>query len=379
MKPAPDRNVDLSAVDLNLVPLTRASSPAESTHRVVVRRGYARYILPTDARARATAIRFFSTDARTRLGLRVYSSMAGKPGAAPCCAEPLLEEILASIGCAGAHWAISNSMPGPWSKGTVLVMDRRGRPLAVVKAGNAEIAAALIENEASWLRTLAGRSSIAPSVPRLLGFWSRGSATWLAQEPLTGSPSGPALKAAHLTFLSLLQQELPIARGFAGCAMQSEMQSQLREVGGRIGSEWRERIEHGLEQICALLPAQLPMTAAHRDFAPFNLRMSHGEIRVFDWEHARLGYIPLYDLFHFLLAPAAVRAPVTSAHIRTAVRVAARRATALQNPESATAQCLAYLLALSLNYMHGRGGASDEPVTRHCAAAIDALARECGA
>jgi hypothetical protein len=374
LETAPDRTVDLS-----LVPLTRACSAKESTHRIIFRREYARYILPTDARARATAIAFFSADARTRLGLCVFSSLAGKSGAVPCCAAPLLEEVLASIHATGAHWAISNSMPGPWSKGTVLVMDPRRRPRAVVKVGNAEIAAALIENESGWLRTLARRSVLARAVPRLLDFRSRGSATWLAQEPLAGSPAGPALKPPHLRFLGLLQQELPIARGFPGSAMETEMQTQLREIGPRIGAEWRERVERGLEQMRTLLPADLLMTAAHRDFAPFNLRVSHGELRVFDWEHARLGYIPLYDVFHFLLAPLAVRAPLAPARIRAAIRKAARGATALQQPASAPAQCLAYLLALSLSYMHGRGGTADEPVTRHCAAAIDALARECGA
>jgi hypothetical protein len=360
---------------LSLVPLMRACSPAEATHRVVTRRGYARYVLPNSDRARSAAIAFFSAGSRGRIGLRVVSAFAGKPGDESRCATPLLEQVLDSIGHAGAAWALANSMPGPWSKGTVLVLDRLDRPAAVIKVGNAEIASRLIENEAGWLRSLAAHACLAPTVPRLLGLWRRDSATWLAQEPLAGSASGSALKRHHLRFLALLQQELPISCGFAGSGMETEIESQLHEVGGRIGPAWRERLERSLEHIRLLLPGDLPMTAAHRDFAAWNLRSSGGEIRVFDWEEARLGCLPLCDLFHFLLAPSLLRGPLTAAQLRNAIGTAARSASPGQKPETAAAQCLGYLLALGLKYMHGRGGVTTEPVVRHCAAAIDVLSR----
>jgi hypothetical protein len=358
---------------LDLVPLTRACPSAEATHRVIARRGYARYILPNHAQARRTAIEFFSTDPRSRLGLRLHSALAAMPGSEMRCAGPLLEQVLAGAGGGGASWALVNSMPGPWSKATILVMDLRYRPAAVVKVGNTAISGALVENEANWLRDLALHPRLAPAVPRLLGFWKRQSGVWLAQEPLSGSSFSSALGGHHLRFLALLQQELPVSRGFAGSPMETEMQKHLAEVQDRIGPEWRERAGRSLDLIRSLLPADLAMTAAHGDFAAWNLRVSREGVRVFDWEGAQLGYLPLYDLFHFLLMQQAVRGPLTARQARLAVGQAARAAAPGQSRETAAAQCLAYLLALSLKHIHGRSGNITEPVARHCVPAIDAF------
>ena len=62
-----------------------------------------------------------------------------------------------------------------------------------------------------------------------------------------------------------------------------------------------------LEQLKkGLSPVLLPLSLAHRDFAPWNTRLGPQGLFVFDWEIAEDGVTPLYDIFHFQSIQAAL-------------------------------------------------------------------------
>ncbi|HMR29773.1 MAG TPA: phosphotransferase [Geminicoccaceae bacterium] len=60
------------------------------------------------------------------------------------------------------------------------------------------------------------------------------------------------------------------------------------------------------------LPEHLPAYIEHGDFAPWNLRLDRGRLRLLDWEDARIPGLPLQDLigWHLAVGHVAGRRPV---------------------------------------------------------------------
>jgi hypothetical protein len=356
--------------DAGIAPLTQPCSPADATHRAVRHGQRVRYILPQDSAARHAAMHFFASDLRGRLTARALAALSALRGAEPRCATPLLHEIAARLGGNTGTCAIANGAPGPWTKSTVLFLDAKHRPAAVVKLGVTEAAARLIAGEAQWLTQLGALPGLAPAVPRLLGFHRGDPTTWLAQEPMLGRASSRQLGNGQIDFLRLLQSELPATRGFAGSVMQGEMSGCFERWKSVMKPEWRERLERAIAYVQSHLAGELPMAAAHRDFAHWNIRRGRAGILVFDWEYARSGYVPLYDAMHFLLMPAVLAAPLAPRDAARAIRSLPPR---LAPADSVTraAQCLAYLLDVCLMFIDANQGEAIGSVVRRYAILID--------
>jgi hypothetical protein len=81
---------------------------------------------------------------------------------------------------------------------------------------------------------------------------------------------------------------------------------------------------------------------------------------VFDWEFARDGYVPLYDLYHYHLMPIAVRKHISMGQARCALRSVVHETEGLpggaDKRRHAAAQMLAYLLDVCLFYLESNNG-----------------------
>jgi hypothetical protein len=356
--------------DAGVAPLTQPCSLADATHRAVHQGHRVRFILPRNSAARRAAVNFFAAGLRGRLTVGALSVVAAVRGAEPRCSAALLDEILARLGADGGTYAIANGTPGPWTKSTILLMDAGHRPVVVVKLGATQAAGKLIAGEAQWLTELAAHPRLAPAVPRLLGFDRSDHVTWLAQEPVFGRPGSRQLGNDQLGFLELLQSEMPATRGFAGSVMQLEMRGCLERRKSSMTAEWRERLERAFEFVQSHLPGDLAMTAAHRDFAHWNIRRGRAGILVFDWEYARAGYVPLYDPMHFLLMPSVLAASLTPRHVVRAIGSLPPRL-GPQDFASRAVQCLAYLVDVCLMFIDANQGEAIGPVVRRYAVLID--------
>lgn len=330
-----------------------------------------RYIFPRDPSARRAAIRFFAPGLHKRFRMELLIAHTAVRTREFRCGTTLVERIMSEVGISEASYAVVNGTPGPWTKSTLLVMDKSNRPCAVVKVGTTEAARILIKNEAVWLNRLAECRDVSAMVPRCLLFSTSEDVTWLAQEPLAGKIDARVPGNYEVAFLRALQSGMPTSSGFSNSNMHREMKNRMESFGTKMNLDWRERAELALDRITVLMPGDLRMTVAHRDFAPWNMRIGPTGVRVFDWEYARSGYLPLYDLFHFHLMPVAVRSSLTKHHIAAAIDTVFRSSIGDAPPVLPDVQCLAYLLDVCLMYIDSNGGDSNGVVVERYSNLID--------
>jgi hypothetical protein len=141
--------------------------------------------------------------------------------------------------------------------------------------------------------------------------------------------------------------------------MQQQMHAALEEVRGAIPRDHSDLLESALQIAARGLPNELPMVAAHRDFVFWNIRQSRSGLCLLDWEYACEQFVPLYDVFHFLCMPLAVKTPIASGQMKRILRQAEAAASSLgidQFISTAHAQALAYLLDKTLLHLTSRQG-----------------------
>lgn len=343
-------------------PLWSSTTRDSATHRAVSDLRRTRFIVPVQRRMASLGLATF-LPAGKRLAMQAMESLTTRYSPAPAWLREteLLRELKQVAGNPQAVTIARIGTPGPYTKNTVLFMGVEGEPLAIAKVGTTDAAAALLCNEARWLTRLAG-TPLALQVPRLIEMVERASACVLLESAGAGEPgSSRRPQPHHIQFLAQLQQVTDPLTGFDGSRMQRAMHDTFGSLHGKLSDDWRRRGEDTLQILePALGGSQLPMVAAHRDFAGWNMLEAADRLFVFDWEFAREGYAPLYDLFHYHLMPIAVRKDVSVGQARSAVRSVMVEAEGLPDGTSkcagAAAQMLAYLLDVCLFYLESNHG-----------------------
>ena len=169
----------------------------------------------------------------------------------------------------------------------VFLEDRSLTRIVLAKVPLTPVARSSIGNEARMLETLDGRFN----TPRLIGLSQQ---TGIAmQEYLHGKLGSRRLKPEYVEFLLALAS--------------SGGRISLRECGWKLTERLRSCPGYAenaapLNAAAALLEsdADLPSTLVHGDFAPWNIKeLPVGACTLIDWEMARNGGLPLYDLCHF--------------------------------------------------------------------------------
>lgn len=222
--------------------------------------------------------------------------------------EPLsrLEEELACIVGEQTRLAFYVGSPGAYRKATALALDPGGGTLAFAKIATTSHNLADIEAERRNLLQLSKGIGLHGRVPKVLGHfrWSTGEVL-----VMTGGPPKPGpdqLSELHLTFcrdiFTIFSQEYIFAQG----PMHSRMSQTLESIRSRLPEGISDLLERGMERLSEELGGvSLPLSLAHRDFAPWNTRIGSRGLFVFDWDRAATA-TPLYDLFHFQAIQAAL-------------------------------------------------------------------------
>lgn len=204
--------------------------------------------------------------------------------------------------------AISLGTPGPHNKKTLLLMDGSDRGVAFAKVADRQITRRLLENEAYWLQRLADAPKQRPRVPALVALTEFKKHLILIQSSLSGTKPAQ-LQLAHATFLSTLHdlnsQVLPWGETPARVKIEQAFEACL----GLLPQLWIDRYSKAQDVLRRQLNTPLEAVPAHRDFVPWNARLSNGELYVFDWEYAAEGYPPAHDIFHYLLLPKVLQRP----------------------------------------------------------------------
>jgi len=169
----------------------------------------------------------------------------------------------------------------------MLLFNENGDPVTVVKAGVSETARRLLAKEETFLR----------STP-------------------PGTPGVPVIRHAF---------EAPDVRAFALDFFpgQSPRDEETRPVAELLGSWvdpgrqvamkelhlWRRLLAASGDgplpaRVMALSDSRFCPAITHGDFAPWNVKVSHGTWTALDWERGELVGIPGWDWFHFVMQPA---------------------------------------------------------------------------
>jgi hypothetical protein len=338
-----------------------------------------RFIVPRKAAAQRACCTTFSPG-RLELSLRAIASLPRVFGAVSCIeAEPLasIREVItneAGLSCCRA------GTPGPWSKDTILFLDKTTLdPLYIVKAGAGEAVNVLLQNEAQWLRTLRREPSLIDNIPELLTHRSCAELSFVVGRPIAGVID-PRFGETHIDFLRKLQEYSEQTMWFAESRVYRNMRARLNNLHGMLSDAWLNRFDRGMRAIeRALSETPLLVVAAHNDFTQWNIRRIGGVAKVFDWEYADYEQLPLFDPLHFFLLPLGLKR-------ESQARIVRRMLQGLQvcqqqfdsrwtyKPEI---QALAYLINLCTLYLWSVSGRSESnPVVQSYGLIIDYLCRD---
>lgn len=193
------------------------------------------------------------------------------------------------------------------SKVTVIVADQGGKVRAFAKMACSRHALSSVRYERSVLAELRGNALLGDRIPEMNGEVT-GGGHWgilLSSGPLRRAPL--RFGACHTDFLNRLQATSLTERRFAASSGWRNCGQALQDIRNHLDARWQDRLAHvqrRLWQHTDSGQAIVHVSWAHRDFAPWNTRMTRsGELYVFDWEWARPEYPRLFDAVHFTVAP----------------------------------------------------------------------------
>ena len=231
--------------------------------------------------------------------------------------QPLLNENVlahiesawcAALGVDAIYFALSLGDPNDYRKVTALIFDKNENPVAFGKIGYTPQAKSLIKNERHTLEVINTTDIPSTIIPKMLGCGETDSCFWLLQSTLMNGHTSPIhLGKEHFNFLCDLARNTVQVVSLSSSALYEYIQQILKDPSLGIKKEFeseRHFIEKLRNHVLALtsenLSKQWPFTAAHGDFAPWNMRLAHGQLALFDWEQYISSAPAGWDIFYFI-------------------------------------------------------------------------------
>ena len=235
-------------------------------------------------------------------------------------------------------------------KPVLVVLDRRGRPLAFAKLGATDLTRALVLREADALRTLGAAAVPGLVTPRLLHEGTWGGAALVLQSPLA---AGAARRTRHEVLLRAVRAiagrssvEHPVALGETPGwrAVLSSLDAHPGPVAARL------RVAAAAVE--ARADSGLVLGAWHGDLTPWNAAAVADDLLVWDWERYESG-VPLgYDLLHHRMAVLTrVQGRSHAEAARLVVATATDVLSGLVPASAAGGTALAYLVSIGTRYL----------------------------
>jgi hypothetical protein len=331
------------------------------THLALAWKGRTRYTVPRESAGQSMCWEVFQPG-RLGIALRAMTALPRLSGAAACVESAKLALVREATGNEAGLSSCRAGAAGPWSKDTVLLLDRaKNAPLFIVKAGGGGEVGGLLRNEASWLKTLRQQSQLAGHIPELVAHHSGPDFSFVAQRALSGDREF-TLGSAQVDFLRRLQDFSRQTIQFEDSRLCRTLDSRLSGLSGLLDAAWSERLHKSVQRIKQLLsgkPAEF--VAAHNDFTPWNIRIDRGVAKVFDWEYADYEQLPMFDALHFGLMPMALRGRPTAEMVQKGQDTTALCRATLGEARccDAETQALSYVINLCLLYLWAERGNTD--------------------
>jgi hypothetical protein len=248
--------------------------------------------------------------------------------------------------------------PGPYRKLAVLQLDEQYRPLAISKVATNSTTHNLLANERKILERVSKFGLLLGHVPQVLQ--SRSKDGLYALKQTIGM--GKALKAKTnsgqvIVFLKKLHIETGRRILFEDSGVSISLHRRYNQLNTLLSADWRQRYKHCLLKIDTFTGQKFNFVLAHRDFVRWNMCLSENGIFVFDWEYSEDGYPPLYDYFHYLLMPKAVKGRLNKKILKKTI-IKAKEYPWCDEGDTIpySVQLLIYLLDLCSTYLEANKG-----------------------
>ena len=206
--------------------------------------------------------------------LRAMARLPRLMGAVSCVEAEGLASIREAIGKETGLSCCRAGAPGPWSKDTILFLQKQtAEPLFIVKAGAGEAVDRLLQNEANWLRALRDQPALVDHIPELVAHRSGTHLSFVAETPLPGKLDYK-FGELHVAFLRKLQESFSKTMRFQDSRLYQNLRSRLKDLSGLLTEEWSTRLDKGMRRIeQSFLDSPILLVAAHNDFTPWNIRV----------------------------------------------------------------------------------------------------------
>lgn len=346
------------------------------THLALRWNGRVRLTLPREVAAQEACWNIFRPG-RVEFFLHAMARLPRLLGAVSCVEDEKLESIRKAIGKETGLSCCRSGAPGPWSKDTILFLDKKTvEPLYIVKAGAGEAVDLLLRNEANWLRTLRDQPALVDHIPELVAHRSGIYLSFVAENSLPGKLDY-RFGELHVAFLRKFQEYSRQTIRLQESRLYQNFRSRLKNLSGLLSEAWSTRFDTGMRRIeQSLAGVPVLLVASHNDFTPWNIRVESGVARIFDWEYADFEQLPLFDPLHFALMPMALRSRPTAKMVQCMSQTLqlSQRWFGKEFCYNAQTQALAYLMSVCTLYLCSvRGTSKPHPVLDSYAAIIDHL------
>ncbi len=195
--------------------------------------------------------------------------------------------------------SLSPGTPGTFQKLTVQVMRPDGSILGYLKMPMTEAADKRLRNEAAVVQDLCSYPDLRAHIPQLLFAGSLNGRYVVFQSAIEGKAGPVRYARAHEQFLQRLHACRPEQK--PGLRLVEETGRKWNRVAARMGKNWQDLGNEALRIAARELDGQeVACGIAHGDFAPWNMRISEGDLRLFDWECASSNVPLVWDAFHFM-------------------------------------------------------------------------------
>lgn len=271
--------------------------------RLVRRHGQPLLLLPAHATAARTALSLYPAQswkarlARTTLAALQSSglTLGAERVEIPFVAGSAFAQFLRPPGDTTAEFTFALLLGNPNVSGrrfVLLMFNRAGQPVRVVKAGVGPHAAELIRREATFLKSIPAETLHAP---KLLGEFAETEITALALEYLPGpTPKAAETQTALAILTDWIDATQTVRFGELPAAQRLHAHARPDDATRRALAKFAEISFH---------PA-----LHHGDFVPWNMRANPatGNWAVLDWERGEQQGPPAWDWFHFVIQPLAL-------------------------------------------------------------------------
>jgi hypothetical protein len=172
--------------------------------------------------------------------------------------------------------------------------------LGYIKLPLTDLANSRVRHEATILERLSNFSALRSQIPSLLYHGNWNSTYLLFQSRLEGNVGPTNFTDVHREFLQALWNVYQVER--SGMFLVQKVAAKWERMANMLGAAWielgREVLGRATRFLCN---KRLSLRITHGDFAPWNTRVRHEKLVLFDWESADWEAPGSWDVSHFKL------------------------------------------------------------------------------